>query len=243
MSNLSLKKTRNSILKYLSRLFNSCLEACTMPGCWKMANVSPILKKGSANSTKNFRPISLLSYTSKVLEKIVHRRVKTHVDTNSLLQSNQYGFRKGSSTIAQLLDVCHLTATALDSRLMSKLLFLDGGKAFDRVWHRALLYKLELLGIRGMLLKWFEDYLTDRYQRVVLKGVFSKWIKTLSGVPQGSILGPWLYIMFTSDIVAEIANIIKLYAEDSLLMVPNGNTYRSRDVPPLHGRRVHHRGH
>ena len=137
---------------------------------------------------------------------------------NNLLPPNQYGFVKGSSTDAQLLDIKHLIATALDSRLTSKLLFLDVSKAFDRVWHKALLFKLQRLGIRGKLLDWFANYLTIRYQRVVLRGIYSKWIQILAGVPQGSLIGPWLYIMFTSDIVQEIINIIKLYADDSLLM-------------------------
>ena len=189
-----------------------------MPSCWKRANVTPILKKGSANITKNNRPISLLSCTSKVLEKIVHKRVSKHVSDNNLLQPNQYGFVKFSSTGSQLLDIIHLIATALDARLTTKLLFLDVSKAFDRVWHKALLFKLQKLGIRGKLLQWFANYLSGRHQRVVLRGIYSKWIRILAGVPQGSQLGPWLYIMFTSDIVQEIINIIMLYADDSLLM-------------------------
>ena len=223
VSNLSLKRTSDSVSLYLSQLFNRCLDDGRMPACWKRANVTPILKKGSANSTKNYRPISLLSCTSKVLEKIAHRRVMTHVSENNLMPPNQYGFVKGSSTISQLLDISHLIATALDSRLTMKLLFLDVSKAFDRVWHRALLYKLERLGVRGKVLDWFADYLTERYQRVVLKGIYSKWIQILAGVPQGSLLGPWLYIMFTSDIIQHIINIIKLYADDSLLMT-SGDT-------------------
>ena len=218
VSNLSLKKTSESISPYLCELFNRCFDKGCMPACWKRANVTPILKKESANTTKNYRPISLLSCTSKVIEKIVHRRVMAHVFENNLLPSNQYGFVKGSSTTSQLLDISHLIATSLDSRLTSKLLFLDVSKAFDRVWHKALLYKLERMGIRGRVLSWFADYLTDRHQRVVLRGVYSKWIQILAGVPQGSLLGPWLYIMFTSDIVHQIMNIIKLYADDSLLM-------------------------
>ena len=218
VSNLALKKTCEAITPYLTYLFNRCLEEGKMPNCWKRANVTPILKKGSANNTKNYRPISLLRCTSKVLEKIVHHRVMKHVSDNNLIPPNQYGFVKGSSTTSQLLDISHLIATALDSRLTLKLLFLDVSKAFDRVWHKALLFKLERLGIRGTLLKWFADYLTQRYQRVVLRGIYSRWIQILAGVPQGSLLGPWLYIMFTSDIIYQIVNIIKLYADDSLLM-------------------------
>ena len=146
---MSLKRTSESISPYLSQLFNRCVEEGIMPSCWKRANVTPILKKGSANITKNYRPISLLSCTSKVLEKIVHKRVMSHVVENNLLPPNQYGFCKGSSTTSQLLDICHLIATALDSRLTSKLLFLDVSKAFDRVWHKAPLFKLEWLEIRG----------------------------------------------------------------------------------------------
>ena len=219
VSNLSLKNTSGTISSYLSQLFNRCLDDGIMPACWKKANVTPILKKGSANITKNYRPISLLSCTSKVLEKIVHRRVSKHVSDNKLLPPNQYGFVKGSSTISQLLDISHLIATALDTKLTTKLLFLDVSKAFDRVWHKALLYKLEKLGIRGKLLHWFSNYLSERYQRVVLRGIYSRWIQILAGVPQGSLLGPWMYIMFTSDIVQEIINILKLYSDDSLLMV------------------------
>ena len=148
VSSLSLKMTRRAIPPFLARLFNSCLSRGVMPGCWKQANVTPILKKGSASSTKKFRPISLLSCISKVLEKIEYKRVMRHVDENDSCHLASMDFVREAHHLSPSYST---SATALDAWLTSKLLFLDLSKAFDRVWWRALLHKLEVLGIRGQL--------------------------------------------------------------------------------------------
>ena len=183
----------NQTSKHIQPLSEEGIHAVMLETC----KCVPIHKKGSLNDVKNFRPISLLSCTSKVLEKIVHNRVMTHLEDQGLIPDQQYDFRKNNSTTFQLFDVAHQLSQALDERLTTKMLFLDVIKALDRVWHKALLSKLQNMGIRGSALKWFSSYLTGRHQRVVLRGVESRWRKLLFGVPQGSILGPLLYILFT----------------------------------------------
>ena len=216
VSNIALRSTADAITPYLTRLFNMCMTCGKMPSSWKRANVTPIYKKGSPSTTANYRPISLLSCASKVLEHLVADRLKAYLESNNLF-TQQHGFRKGSSTIDQLLDVYQEITEGPDRRLVTKLLFLDVSKAFDRVWHKALIHKLQCLDISGRLLAFFRDYLMNRFQRVVLKGVLSDWLQIMAGVPQGSILGPLLYLIFSNDIVGRIGCLIKLFADDTIL--------------------------
>ena len=173
VSNLALKGTARAIIPYMIRLFNCCLTKGRMPPAWKRANVTPIYKKGEGTVVSNYRPISLLSNTSKVLECLVSDQLRDYLETNSLLTNQPYGLRKGSSTVDQLLDLYQHITEGLDRSLVTKLLFLDISKAFDRVWLKALIHKLSRLGIGENLLLFFTDYLTPRFQRVVKMGVMS----------------------------------------------------------------------
>ena len=217
ISYLALKKTSESTKGILCRLFNACMKRGIMPKTWKKANLTPIHKKNNLSDVKNYRPISLLSCLSKVIERLVCDRLRVYLEENNLITDAQYGFRRGSSTLDQLLDLYDNIMKNMDEKMVTKLLFLDVSKAFDKVWHKGLIYKLKRLGIEGDLLEFFKDYLEDRQQRVALKGALSSWITIKAGVPQGSIMGPILFLIYTNDLPSEIQSIIKMFADDTIL--------------------------
>lgn len=153
-----------------------------------MANVVPIFKKGNPQLKVNYRPVSLLPCLSKICEVIVVRPYNFSLEIGFLYKL-QSGFPPGDSTVNQLLYCVHQIYCALEAGKEVRTVFLDINKAFDRVWHTGLLKKLEAIGIRNPLLQWFESYLKNRTQRVVMKGQSSEWQNIGSGVPQGSVLG------------------------------------------------------
>ena len=216
--NLALFHTRMSIGVTLTYLFNQCLSQCIMPKYWKLSHIIPIHKKGPEDLTANYRPISLISCTSKILECLVHNKMMSFFVENNFICPEQFGFLTKSSCCSQLLEVVHKISETLDNRLTAKLIFLDLSKAFDKVWHTALLYKLKCLGIKGKLLAWLQDYLTGRVQRVSLGGILSDIVYILAGIPQGSILGPILFLVYINDIAQIIKCILRLFADDNILM-------------------------
>ena len=172
------------------------LTSGKVPLIWNVANVTPIFKKDDPSVVSNHRPISLLSTVGKVLEKIVHKHLFNFIRDNNILTTLQSGFVPGDSTVNQLVDIYNTFCHSLDQGKEVRAVFCDLSKAFDRVWHRGLLYKLESAGISGSLLLWFKDYLNDRKQRVVLPGSASSWAFIKAGVPQGSILCPLLLLIY-----------------------------------------------
>ena len=163
----------------------------------------------------NYRPISLLNSESKVFERIVFK----YLLDNNLLSSLQSGFLPRDSTINQLTFLYNTFCQALDAGKEVRAVFCDISKAFDRVWHSGLLYKLQATGVTGDALNWFKSYLADRKQRVVLPGTVSEWKFIRAGVPQGSILGPLLFLLYINDIVADIGSNIRLFADDTSLFI------------------------
>ena len=186
----------------LSEHFDFVLRALNVGKIWKavgggkVSNVTPVFKSGDKSVISNYRPISLLSIPSKLLKRIVHRRLLHHLLDNSILSPRQFGFRPGSSTQEALLTATYDWHHCLDHGLSTAALFLDLSKAFDRVPHRKVLCTLSLVGISSPLLQWFQSYLSHRSQRVVLNGHSSSTLLVKSCVPQGSILGPF-YSSFT----------------------------------------------
>ena len=149
----------------------------------------------------------------------MHKYVFNFFRDNEVITTLQSGFIPGDSTLNQLVDVYNTFCKALDEGKEVRAIFCDISKAFDRVWHRGLLFKLQSVGISGMLLQWFTDYLHNRKQRVVLPGANSDWTAVNSGVPQGSILGPLLFLLYINDIVENINSSIRLFADDTSLYI------------------------
>ena len=149
----------------------------------------------------------------------MHKHVFNFLNANSVITFLQSGFVPGDSTVNQLVDIYNTFSKALDDGLEVKAIFCDISKAFDRVWHKGLLLKLKSVGLTGPLLEWFQNYLCGRKQRVVLPGGASDWVNITAGVPQGSILGPLLFLIYINDIVKDIQSTIRLFADDTSLYI------------------------
>ena len=223
ISNRMLRDTAYSSSVSLTDIFNYSLKTGFFPSDWKKANVSPIFKKGNRSEVKNYQPISLLSNVSKVFERLVYNQLYTYIVEGNLLTSKNSGFKKKNSTITQLISLCHKIYKGLDDNKVVSMVFLDASKAFDRVWHKGLLFILKQLGICQSILNWFSSYLSGRSQRVIVDGCASSWAPVENGVPQGSILGPLLFLVYTNDIVDNIENDINLYADDTSLLSISDN--------------------
>ena len=157
------------------------------------------------------------------MEKAIFKHVFNFFRDNLLLSAHQSGFIPGDSTVNQLLSLYHELCLAVDLQKEVRIVFLDISKAFDRVWHAGLLYKLERNGISGSLLNWIRNYLSNRQQRVVINGQSSEWGTINAGVPQGSVLGPLLFLIFINDIVDIVRSNIKLFADDASLFLSVDN--------------------
>ena len=215
-----LLKEGASILAHpFSIIFNRSLRQGYFPFVWKDANLTPIHKKDDRSLPSIFRPISLLSQTSKAMERCVHKYLCNYVVSNQILTPLQSGFVSGDSTTFQLIHTYHHFCQAVDSGKEVRAVFCDISKAFYRVWHRGLLHKLSGIGCSEPILKWFSSYLTGRGQRVVLNGQTSDWASVLARVPQGSILGPLLFLIYINDIVTNIGCSIRLFADDTSLYI------------------------
>jgi hypothetical protein len=214
-----LREAGHSIVPSLCKLFNHSLNTKFFPNTWKNANVHPLFKKGNPSEIGNYRPVSLLNILSKVFEKIIYKHVYNHLYFNNHISDSQSGFLPGRSTISQLAEILHKIYEENDCGNEIRIVFLDISKAFDRVWHRGLLYKLGETGISGNLLLWFSDYLQNRKQRTLINGQTSNWHILKGGVPQGSVLGPLLFLVFINDIINSVKNCdINLFADDTCLI-------------------------
>ena len=182
-----------------------------------MADVSPIYKKGDRHKPENYRSISLTSIVCKMLEHIVHSQIMHHLDVHNLLTDSQFGFRRKRSCESQLLITVNDLAVGLRDREQVDAVLLDFSKAFDRVPHERLLRKLDHIGVRGVLLDWIRDFLSRRTQRVVLEGEGSYTSNVTSGVPQGTVLGPLLFLVFINDMPNVVSSNIRLFADDALV--------------------------
>ena len=184
---------------------------------WKQSLVLPLFKKGDKSTVGNYRPISLLSCVEKLMERYVYKHISKHLHFNNLVHPTQSGFLKGHSTILQLLDIYHDIVSTIDSRQHLCMLFCDISKAFDRVWHTGLLFKLRQYGVDGQLLKWVRDYLSHRQQSMSVGSAKSLSRHVNAGVPQGSALGPLFFVVYVNDISVNLLSSSGLFADDTSL--------------------------
>ena len=217
ISNVILKECASQLAPGLSEIFQNSIDSGKLPTDWTNANVSPVFKKGDVHLAENYRPVSLTSVTCKLLEHIICKHLLTHLEKNNILTNLNHGFRSGYSCETQLLvtlnDLLHFN----DEGLQTDVIILDFSKAFDTVPHEELLTKLESFGITGSIHHWLRTFLTKRYMQVVVDGESSSKVTVDSGVPQGTVLGPLLFLCHINDIPLAVSSQVRLFADDCLL--------------------------
>ena len=220
------KSCSGLIARHLAHIFNTSLSGEIYPQSLKIARVKPIYKKGDLNDLSNYRPISILPTIGKVFEKIIHDQLSTYLDLHKLLSPNQFGFRKEVSTEQANLTILEEIYKNLNEKKIILLLTLDLSKAFDSIDHDILIHKLLNLGISGPPLNWFHSYISGRMQYVNIHSRSSSLQPITHGVPQGSILGPLLFLCYINDFT-NCHDVFSLqYADDTTVLL-SGNTKRS----------------
>ena len=224
ISNALLKNLIHTIIRPLTHIINLSLKMGEFPSQLKTSKIIPLFKSGDKCLASNYRPISLVSSLSKILEKVVHKQLTSFLDKSNLLSLSQYGFRNKSSTELAILDICSHISNNFESKLFTAGVFIDLSKAFDSLDHNILIQKMNNYGIRGTPLKWFCSYLSDRYHYVQIENKKSKVLKVVRGVPQGSILGPILFNIYINDI-CNCSSILKmvLFADDTTVLLSNSD--------------------
>lgn len=212
-----LKRYAEWVSKYLTIIFRLSMSSGSFPSAWKIAKIIPIHKSGSVNDVCNFRPISLTSTCSKLLEHIISKHLLAYLEKYDILFKSQHGFRRGLSTTTQLIETVHDLSQRINCRGQTDVIFLDFAKAFDKVSHPKLLLKISAVFKNPAITKWFSSYLSSRKQYVKVGGSKSTMSPVVSGVPQGSVLGPLLFLIYINDLRNDISVPIRLFADDCVI--------------------------
>ena len=212
-----LKQLAPQIAPILTTIFQKSLEHAAVPSQWRNAFVTPIYKKGSRYDTSKYSPISLTCICCKLLEHIIVSSIMQHSNANNILHPDQHGFRKHKSCDTQLLEFTTDIANNMKEKKQTDVLVMDFSKAFDKVGHGRLLHKLDHYGVRGRTLPWIRAFLSGRTQEVVVEGEHSDRAPVTSGVPQGSVLGPCLFLHYINDLPEGIGSRVRLFADDTIM--------------------------
>lgn len=232
-----LKELAPIISHPLAQLMQNSLRQGIVPNDWREAHICAIHKKGAKTLPNNYRPVSLTSQVCKIMESIIRDHIFSHLMDNNIISRHQHGFIPGRSCATQLLECLDKWTEILDEGDSLDVVYLDFSKAFDSVPHRRLIEKMKALGIDGPIMKWCEAFLHERRQRVTIRGSKSEWAEVTSGVPQGSVIGPLMFVIYVNDMPGIVEGYLKLFADDAKLFrrVTNRNEQESmqRDLDNL----------
>ena len=217
LPNQVLKNCSKALAPGVSVLFQKSLDSGQLPKDWTDANVAPVFKKGDRHAAENYRPVSLTSVLSKTLEHIVCSHMHSFFEQHNVLTNVNHGFRRGFSCETQLTVTADDLARNVEGGVQTDIAISDFSKAFDTVPHRKLLHKLKSYGIRGQLHKWISSFLCNRFMKVVVDGEVSSETEVVSGVPQGTVLGPLLFLVHINDLPDHVTSNVRLFADDCLL--------------------------
>ena len=220
----------STLTKMISDLLNKVFHTGTYPQIWKLAHVTPIFKSKEKSNKTNYRPISILPTLSKICESVLHKRLLDHLLTNNIITKYQAAYIPSDSTAQQLISMIHQIKLAMTSNNIAQGVFLDVSAAFDAVWHRGLLAKLEQLNIKGEALTLFSSYLSERRTVTVIDGVKSTELPVNAGVPQGSRLGPLLFLVYTNDLVVNLESKPFIFADDTTLIATAESTFETTNM-------------
>jgi hypothetical protein len=232
-----LKELAERIAPIFRIIFQASYDSGIIPQEWKEANVFPCYKKGQKSDPANYRPISLTCIACKTMEHIIASNIMAHARSANILYALQHGFLDKRSCETQLLEFQCDILKNLRNKQQTDVLIMDFAKAFDKVSHKHLVYKLDHYGIKGKTNKWIESFLSNRQQRVVLEGSMSRSTPVTSGVPQGSVLGPCLFIYYINDIAENMTSTVRLFADDTVAYLavkgPDDATQLQEDLDNL----------
>ena len=225
-----IKQLADQLAEPVTIIYKLSLKEGVIPSDWKTATVCPIYKrKGNRNDPSNYRPVSLTCILCKVMETLVRKQIMIHLQINNLLSQQQHGFVTGKSCMTNLIETIDDWTQALEEDSSLDAIYMDFKKAFDTVPHQRLLRKIQATGIQGQTLKWIEAFLENRTQKVVVNGAKSSPAEVTSGIPQGSVLGPTLFVIYINDLPQNLNNKVQLFADDTKLY-GKSNTSQEQDL-------------